>query len=87
MAAEKRPRGAGEEAGMETKHAGSQPFGREPADCFTRMIRTDPLVTPHDADRVAETSVIFEPGAAPPGVRMRWVGRLLVANRGRASPS
>jgi quercetin dioxygenase-like cupin family protein len=66
---------------MEIKKAGSQPFGKGPAEWFTGTVRIDPLFTAPDPAFVAAASVTFEPGA-----RTAWhthpLGQTLIVTSG-----
>src|ERR1700733_10133448 len=48
---------------MDIKRVGSQPSAKGPADCFTGVVRIDPLLDPPEPARVAGQNVTFEPGA------------------------
>jgi quercetin dioxygenase-like cupin family protein len=66
---------------MDIKRAGSQPFGKGPADWFTGTVRIAPLFSPPDPARAAGALVTFEPGA-----RTAWhtrpLGQTLIVTAG-----
>jgi quercetin dioxygenase-like cupin family protein len=66
---------------MEIKRSGSQPSGRGPAECFTGMVRIDPLFQALEPARALGVSVTFEPGS-----RTAWhthpLGQTLIVTAG-----
>ena len=67
---------------MEIKRSGSQPSRSGPAEYFTGTVRIDPLFDTPDPQRVAGSSVTFDPGA-----HTAWhthpLGQTLVVTAGR----
>jgi quercetin dioxygenase-like cupin family protein len=67
---------------MEIKRSGSQPSRSGPAEYFTGTVRIDPLFDTSDPQRVAGSSVTFDPGA-----HTAWhthpLGQTLVVTAGR----
>jgi quercetin dioxygenase-like cupin family protein len=66
---------------MRIIRAGSRPSGKGPGDWFTGVVRIDPLLNPHDPDRVQVAHVTFEAGA-----RTAWhthpLGQSLIVTSG-----
>jgi len=60
---------------MEIKRSGSQPSGKGQAEYFTGEVRIDPLFQATEPARVLGAAVTFEPGARPPGTRIRSARR------------
>jgi quercetin dioxygenase-like cupin family protein len=66
---------------MDIKRSGSRPSGKGPSECFTGVVRIDPLFEAPDPARGAGARVTFEPGA-----RTAWhihpLGQTLIVTEG-----